>query len=361
MWSKRLSRATWAPSPSTSSARPLASRCSSVRAWTPNARVRLDSVSRRSSTVTSTPACARSPASSRPVGPAPTMATVVCTLCMVIRPFRCSRRLLWAGIAGPRPRSAARRPRPAAGPSANQPAIASGAVPSRTSATRTPVRAGSQAARTSAMPLAAPIGHEPRRRRCRHEQLAEAEHAEQHLRPMRSDRARRFARAVCDGQRARRHQQGGRDPRQDADRRRHSRPGPASPSAHAARCPAADPAGGPDGPPPGRARPGRRSAGPARPGRACRPVQSGMTAPSVAWTRPAAPSSSAPAVPSPAATRARVTASPSRASGAASGGRRGPDDRPGRRTTGAPRRAAGRRTAGRTSRRALAPRGRSVR
>ena len=153
MWSKRLSRATRAPSPSSSSARPRASRCSSVRAWTPNARVRLDSVSRRSSTVTSTPACARSPASRRPVGPAPTMATEVVESCMVIHP----RSKFWGRFRKTTAAMSSATTATSGGTSANQPTIASGAVPSSTSPTSTPVRAGSQAARTSATPLTAPI------------------------------------------------------------------------------------------------------------------------------------------------------------------------------------------------------------
>jgi hypothetical protein len=61
---------------SSSSARPRASSCSRVRAWTPKARVMLlVSCCRRSRTVTESPAAARSPASSKPVGPAPTTMT----------------------------------------------------------------------------------------------------------------------------------------------------------------------------------------------------------------------------------------------------------------------------------------------
>lgn len=58
-----------------SSARPRASSTSSVLAWTAKACDRLDSSARRSRTVTGTPAAARSPASSKPVGPAPTTST----------------------------------------------------------------------------------------------------------------------------------------------------------------------------------------------------------------------------------------------------------------------------------------------
>jgi hypothetical protein len=72
---KRRSVAARCPVAISSSATPRASRSSSVRAWTANARVSSDCSVRRSTMVTATPAAARSPASSRPVGPAPTIRT----------------------------------------------------------------------------------------------------------------------------------------------------------------------------------------------------------------------------------------------------------------------------------------------
>src|SRR5690625_4001200 len=71
------SRCTWAPVPASAPARPRVSSISIVRACTPKARVRFESSVRRSSTVVCTPSAARSPASSKPVGPAPTIATSV--------------------------------------------------------------------------------------------------------------------------------------------------------------------------------------------------------------------------------------------------------------------------------------------
>src|SRR5215203_5818869 len=76
-WPNTRSAPTRTPVATRSSARPRASSSSSVRACTANARVRLDSSARRSSTVQPTPALARSPASIKPVGPAPTTTTSV--------------------------------------------------------------------------------------------------------------------------------------------------------------------------------------------------------------------------------------------------------------------------------------------
>ncbi len=74
--SRRL--VTGCPRVSSSSASPRASRTSRLRACTANARVRLLSpAGRLSSTMTHAPPVARSPASSRPVGPAPTITTSV--------------------------------------------------------------------------------------------------------------------------------------------------------------------------------------------------------------------------------------------------------------------------------------------
>ena len=142
-----------------------------------------------------------------------------------------------AGLAGPSAAIGSATTATSTGTSANQPAIASGAVPSRTSATSTPVRAGSQAARTSAVPLTAPTAMS-------HGGAAAA---------MSSWQPPSTLSSTC-GQWATTARADSRAPSATASAPaatssaagahastptvvRHSRPGPANASAHAARCP----------------------------------------------------------------------------------------------------------------------------
>ena len=269
-------------------------------------------------------------------------------------------RLLWAGSAGPPPRWAARRPRPATGTSANQPAIASGAVPSRTSATSTPVRAGSQAASDRADAADGADHHQPGGAAAAISSWQPPSALSRTRGPIRGHRARPIARAS--GRRSA-------APAATSSRagRYQSRPtvsgtaGPArsAPSAQAARARtdrsgrrcrrAATQA---------TAEPGRRSAGPAATGASLAPVHSGMPAaersPGRARRRRRG-SRRRPPSRSPADGAASRGSSGHRRerSGAASAGRRAPGSRPGRSAAGA--RPAGSRAANRGAKVGAAP------